>query len=229
MAFALEWDKSGDHLYETGVDRGVLYVQDTTGAYGDGVAWNGLTGIDESPSGGDANDIYADNIKYLSLRAAEDYGFTINAYTYPPEFGVCNGEAQVIPGVVIGQQARRAFGFCYRSKIGNDIVGDAYGYKLHLIYNATVNPSDKSYETTNDSPDAIEFSWEAETIPTSAGSTLNRAASITIDTTQLENGVNNTKLKALEEILYGKAAEGEDEAVAPKLPSLQEVMAMFAE
>lgn len=233
MAFALEWDKTGEHLYETGVDRGVLFVQKKDATYNKGVAWNGLTSIDESPSGGDANDIYADNIKYLSLRAAEDYGFTINAYTYPKEFGLCNGEAQITPGVVVGQQSRRAFGMSYRSRVGNDIVGDSYGYKLHLIWNATVNPSDKTYETVNDSPDAIEFSWEAETIPVDAGTytdedgnevELKKAASITIDTTRLKDGTANEKLKELEEKIYGTSGTGGSE---PTFPTLKEVVEMF--
>lgn len=231
MAYALSWDATGEHIYETGIDRGVLYVQSTSGAYQDGVAWNGLTSIDENPSGGDANDIYADNIKYLSLRAAEDFGFTINAYTYPEEFGICNGEASIVDGVVVGQQSRRAFGMCYRTRVGNDVNGDSYGYKLHLIYNATVSPSERSYQTVNDSPEAIEFSWEAETIPVDAGTDasgneLKKAAAITIDTTKLDTD-GKANLATLEAMLYGDTTATEDADKVAHLPSLAEVVTLF--
>lgn len=195
---ALTWDETGNRLYETGVRKGVLYVQDNSGTYPEGVAWNGLTAVTESPSGADSNPLYADDIKYLDLRSAEEFGATIEAYTYPDEFAECDGTAELADGVTIGQQARKSFGLCYRTVLGNDIVNDAYGYKLHLIYGATAAPSEKGYQTVNDSPEAITFSWELTTTPVNVTG-MKPTAIITIDSTKADA----TKLAALEAILYG--------------------------
>ena len=195
---ALTWDETGKRFYETGVRRGVLYVQDNSGTYPEGVAWNGLTAVTESPSGADSNPLYADDIKYLDLRSAEEFGATIEAQTYPDEFAECDGTAELTDGVTIGQQARKSFGLCYRTVLGNDIVNDAYGYKLHLIYGATAAPSEKGYQTVNDSPEAITFSWELTTTPVNVTG-MKPTAIITIDSTK----ANATKLAALEAILYG--------------------------
>lgn len=193
----LAWDKIGEHIYETGVDHGVLYPSLGT-SYGNGVAWNGLTAVNETPSGADANDSYADNIKYLSLRAAEDFGATIEAFTYPKEFEVCDGSAEIAPGVMIGQQSRRSFGFSYRTLMGNDVDGQDYGYKLHLVYGCTASPSERSYGTVNESPEPINFSWEVTTIPVDVPG-FKPTAIITIDSTKC----SAYALKKLEEILYG--------------------------
>ena len=206
----LIWDKTGDRIYETGVDRGVLYPLSAEGVYTGGVAWNGLSSISESPSGAEASPIYADNIKYLNLISAEDFGATIEAYTYPEEFGVCDGSAELKPGVLIGQQSRRAFGLCYRTMLGNDVEDTDYGYKLHLIYGAKAAPSEKAYSTVNDSPEALAFSWEVSTTPVSVAG-FKPTAILTIDSTK----VDAAKLAALEAILYGKAA-----VVAPAAPAV---------
>lgn len=195
---ALTWDETGKRFYETGVRKGVLYVQDNSGTYPTGVAWNGLTAVTESPSGADSNPLYADDIKYLDLRSAEEFGATVEAYTYPDEFAECDGTAELTDGVTIGQQARKSFGLCYRTVLGNDINNDAYGYKLHLIYGATAAPSEKGYQTVNDSPEAITFSWELTTTPVNVTG-MKPTAIITIDSTK----ANATKLAALEAILYG--------------------------
>ena len=195
----LVWDAVGEHLYETGVRMGVLYPQAADGTYPTGVAWNGLTGITESPSGADATALYADDIKYLELRAAEEFGGTIEAYTYPDEWAACDGSATPATGVVIGQQARTPFGLCYRTVLGNDTEREAHGYKLHLIYNATASPSERAYQTINDSPDAITFSWEFTTTPVSVGSGYKPTACIIIDSTKADS----TKLATLEDMLYG--------------------------
>lgn len=194
----LVWDQAGQKLYETGVDNMVLYPQAANGSYEPGVAWNGITAVNQSASGGDTNDLYADNIKYLSLRAAENYGATIEAYTYPEEFAECDGSKEIAPGVYTGQQARKAFGYSYRTLIGNDTEGDAHGYKLHIVYNATVSPSEKSYGTVNDSPDAINFSWEVSTTPIPVTG-YKPTAHIEIDSTKADA----TKLQALKDKLYG--------------------------
>lgn len=194
----LVWDQAGQKLYETGVDHMVLYPQAANGSYEQGVAWNGITAVNQSASGGDTNDLYADNIKYLSLRAAENYGATIEAYTYPEEFAECDGSKEIAPGVYTGQQARKAFGYSYRTLIGNDTEGDAHGYKLHVVYNATVSPSEKSYGTVNDSPDAINFSWEVSTTPI-AVTGYKPTAHLEVDSTKADA----TKLAALEDKLYG--------------------------
>ena len=200
------WDQVGQKYYETGTDHGVLYLQDSSGAYPEGVAWNGLTGVTESPSGAEANKLYADNILYANLRSAEEFGGTITAFTYPDEWEACNGEAEIIAGAVIGQQARKAFGLCYRTRIGNDISEDA-GYKLHLVYGATVSPSERAYTTVNDSPEGIEFSWEFETtpvpVPSIDGTSFRPTSVITIDSRKYADTAGKAKLAALEAALYG--------------------------
>ena len=207
----LTWDASGERLYETGVKQGVLYVMDSN-SYGNGVAWNGLTAITESPSGAESTPLYADDIKYLDLRSTEEFGATIEAYTYPDEFAACDGSASLANGVSIGQQARKMFGLCYRTTVGNDTDGTDHGYKLHLIYGATASPSEKAYETINDSPEAITFSWEITTTPVSVTG-FKPTASITIDSTKADP----TCLAALEEKLYGGAS------TEPTLPLPDEV------
>jgi hypothetical protein len=199
---ALTWDDTGKRQYEMGTDRGVLYPMTTAGTYGTGVAWNGLTAVTESPDGAEANNMYADNVKYASLRSAETFGATIEAYTFPDEFIPCDGGAEITDGVVFGQQPRSKFGFSYRTQIGNDVNQDA-GYKLHLVYGATASPSEKSYETINDSPEGMTFSWEIDTDPISVAGhpELKLVASITIDSTK----VDKKKLAALEKKLYGDA------------------------
>lgn len=198
----LAWDVVGERLYETGVDRGVLYPQDSTGAYPKGVAWNGLSAVTESPSGAEATAIYADNIKYLNLMSAEELGGTIEAYMYPDEFAQCDGSALLATGVIIGQQPRKAFGLSYRTIIGNDVANNDYGYKLHLVYGALASPSEKNYATVNDSPEATTLSWEFTTTPIAVDG-FKPTASITIDSTK----VDAEKLKALEDILYGTEEE----------------------
>lgn len=197
----LVWDKSGERYYETGVKQGVLYVQEA-GAYPKGVAWNGLTAVTESPSGAEATALYADDIKYLNLYSAEEFGATVEAYTYPPEFAACNGEAELVTGVTLGQQARKAFGMCYRTAIGNDVDGNDHGYKIHIIYGAMAAPSEKAYASINDSPEAITFSWELTTTPVNVEG-HKPTASITIDSTK----VDKDKLTALEAVLYGSESE----------------------
>lgn len=198
MVQKIVWDKTGERTYETGVDHGVLYPMDENGAYSKGVAWNGLTTVTEKPSGAAATPLYADNIKYLNLISAEEFGATIEAYTYPDEFAVCDGSAEPTPGLILGQQTRKVFGLAYRSVMGNDVDGQDYGYKLHLIYNALAAPSEKGYATINDSPSAIAFSWEIATTPV-AVATYKPTASLIVDSTK----VDPTKLAALETILYG--------------------------
>lgn len=197
----LKWDQTGERLYETGVKNGVLYPQNEAGIYPLGVAWNGLTGVTESPSGAEASPLYADDIKYLNLISAEEFGATIEAYTYPEEFAACDGSAEIADGVAIGQQKRQAFGLCYRTTLGNDVKNNDYGYKLHIIYNCLASPSEKSYATINDSPEAITFSWEVTTTPVNVEG-FSPTANITIDSTKIADVSN---LKALEGILYGAA------------------------
>ena len=220
MAFKIAWDQTGERLYETGVDRGVLYHLDESNKYTKGYAWNGLTGVTESPAGAEATDLYADNIKYLSMRSAETFGATIEAYTYPDEFAECDGSAEIATGVKIGQQSRKTFGLCYRTVIGNDVNGNDHGYLLHLIYGCTASPSEKAYATINDSPEAITFSWEVTTTPVNVEG-FKPTASLTIDSTK----ANATDLATLEGILYGTAAgaEGTPAAVEPRLPLPDEV------
>lgn len=212
----IEWDKTGERLYETGVKMGVLYVQDA-GAYPNGVPWNGLTAVTESPSGAEATPLYADDIKYLNLVSAEEFGATIEAYTYPDEFMECDGSAELTTGVYIGQQARKTFGLCYRTAVGNDIVNNDYGYKLHLIYGALAAPSEKAYATINDSPEAITFSWEVSTTPVNVTG-HKPTASLTIDSTKIAK----EQLTALEDILYGSADK------EPRMPLPDEVLAILS-
>lgn len=212
----LVWDQTGERLYETGVKQGVLYPISTEGTYPKGVAWNGLTTVTESPSGAEATALYADDIKYLNLISTEELGGTIEAYTYPDEFAECDGSAALTAGVYIGQQARKTFGLCYRTTLGNDVENNAHGYKLHLIYGALASPSEKSYATINDSPEAITFSWEFSTTPVNVTG-FKPTASIVIDSTK----VNAEKLTALEKILYG---DGETEARLPLPDEVAETM-----
>ena len=198
----LTWDQTGDRLYETGVKMGVLYPQAAGGTYPKGVAWNGLTAVTESPSGAEATPLYADDIKYLNLMSAEEFGATVEAYTYPDEFAECDGSASLADGVSIGQQSRKAFGLCYRTVLGNDVDSNDYGYKLHLIYGALAAPSEKSYATINDSPEAITFSWSVTTTPVNVTG-FKPTSCVTIDSTK----VDKDKLAALEAILYGSESE----------------------
>ena len=211
------WDESGKRLYETGVKNGVLYMQDETGAYAKGVAWNGLTAVTESPSGAEATPLYADDIKYLELFSAEEFGATIEAYTYPEEFEACDGSASLGTGVTIGQQDRKTFGLCYRTVLGNDVKSNEYGYKLHLIYGAKAAPSEKGYQTINDSPEAITFSWEVTTTPVNVAG-FKPTASVTIDSTKIDAA----KLKNIEDMLYG------NESAEAKLPLPDELKTILA-
>ncbi len=212
----LVWDKTGEKMFETGVDHGVLYPYDAAQKkYGNGVAWNGLTAVNESPSGAEATPLYADNIKYLNLMSAEEFGASIEAYTYPDEFAQCNGEAELAAGVIVGQQKRSMFGLAYRTKVGND-VDTELGYKLHLIYGALAAPSEKAYSTVNDSPEAITFSWEVSTTPVEVAG-LKPTASLVIDSTK----VDAAKLALLEDVLFGT------EAVEAKLLLPSEVLAII--
>lgn len=217
------WDKTGERYYETGVKNGVLYLQ-TNGVYNNGVAWNGLTAVTESPSGAEATALYADDMKYLNLYSAEEFGATIEAYTYPDEFGECDGSKELVEGVTIGQQTRKAFGLCYRTVIGNDTDGEAHGYKLHIIYGAMASPSEKAYATINDSPEAITFSWEVTTTPVNVTG-AKPTASVVIDSTKADP----TKLAALEVILYGKDPTTQDgnDGVAPRLPLPDELKTLM--
>lgn len=215
----LTWDDTGKRLYETGVDRGVLYTLGaSTNTYDSGVAWNGMTGVTESPSGAEATDLYADNIKYLSLRSAETFGATIEAYTYPDEFAECDGSAELVKGVVVGQQTRKTFGLCYRTVLGNDVNQNDHGYKLHLIYGCTASPSEKGYATINDSPEAIIFSWEITTTPVNVTG-FKPTACITIDSTKADAEC----LAALEDVLYGTSEPDGN----PRLPLPDEVKTLM--
>lgn len=215
----LVWDKTGEHLYETGVDHGVLYFPDQTGAYKNGVAWNGLISVSESPSGAEATGQYADNIKYLNLISAEEFGATIEAYTYPEEFEACNGNKELVDasGVYIGQQSRSVFGFCYRTMIGNDTDGQDHGYKLHLVYGCQVSPSEKAYQTINDSPEALTFSWELSTTPVNVTG-KKPTALLVIDSTKIDS----TKLAKIEAKLYGD--ETSTGAVLPTPDEIAEIL-----
>lgn len=220
----ITWDKTGERLYETGVDHGVLYLLQSNGTYDKGVAWNGLTAVTESPSGAEPNPLYADNIKYLNLLSTEEFGATIEAYTYPDEFAECDGSASLVDGVMAGQQKRKTFGLCYRTVIGNDIDGNDHGYKLHFIYGALAAPSEKAYNTINDSPEAITFSWEISTTPVEVTG-FKPMASVTIDSTKADS----TKLTALEVILYGKdptTTDGND-GVDPRMPLPGELITLM--
>lgn len=220
MAQLIAWDESGKHFYETGVDRGVLYpVDDDSGDYTPGVAWNGLTGVTESPTGAEATPKYADNIKYLNLMSLEEFEATIEAFTYPDEFAECDGSASPLDGLFLGQQGRKTFGFAYRTILGNEVEGNALGYKLHLVYGATAAPSEKGFQTVNDSPDAVNFSWKVTTVPVAVDG-YKPTASLTIDSTT----VDATKLAALEVILYGATGTPD---VAARLPLPDEVITLL--
>ena len=212
----LVWDATGERKYENGVRNGVLYVMDESGTYPKGVAWNGLTAVTESPSGAEATALYADDVKYLNLISAEEFGATVEAYTYPDEFAQCNGEASLVDGVTIGQQPRKTFGMAYRTVLGNDIENESYGYKLHLIYGAVASPSEKAYATINDSPEAITFSWELKTTPVVVNG-FKPTASLTIDSTK----ANAEKLTALEDILFGS------ETAEARLPLPNEIATLM--
>lgn len=213
----LTWDDTGKKIYETGVDRGVLYPITAGTTYGTGISWNGLTAVNESPSGAESNPQYADNIKYLDLTSAEEFGFTIEAFTYPVEFEECDGSAQLAEGVTIGQQTRKMFGFSYRSLVGNDTQGTDYGYKIHLVYGCKASPSEKSRSTVNDSPEAITFSWEITTTPVNVNG-HKPTSHLVVDTTVAQAG----KVTALETKLYGDDSSG-----TPTLPMPDEVYTMF--
>ena len=214
----LVWDKTGDRLYETGVKNGVLYIP-TSGVYSKGVAWNDLTAVTESPSGAEATALYADDTKYLSLMSTEEFGATIEAYTYPDEFAACDGSAELADGVMIGQQKRSTFGLCYKTTIGNDTEGNDHGYKLHIIYGAMAKPSERAYASINDSPEAITFSWEITTTPVNVTG-AKPTASLVIDSTKADP----SKLAALEDILYGKDGEPANE---PRLPLPDEIKSLM--
>ena len=214
----LVWDQTGERLYETGVKKGVLYVQDSGGTYPKGVVWNGLTTVTESPSGAEATPLYADDIKYLNLMSTEELGGTIEAYTYPDEFAECDGSASIATGVLIGQQPRKTFGMAYTTTLGNDVDSNAHGYKLHLIYGALASPSEKSYSTINDSPEAITFSWEFSTTPVNVAG-FKPTANIVIDSTK----ATPEKLAALEKILYG------DTETEARLPLPDEVASIMTQ
>lgn len=212
----LVWDQTGEKFYETGVKNGVLYVQHTDGTYPKGVAWNGLTAVTESPSGAEKTPLYADDTKYLNLMSAEEFGATIEAYTYPDEFAQCDGSAEIAEGVTIGQQARKTFGMAYKTTLGNDVSNNDYGYKLHIIYGALASPSEKGYSTINDSPEAITFSWEVTTTPVNVTG-KKPTASLVIDSTK----ANPEKLTALEKILFGSTE------AAARLPLPDEIATLM--
>lgn len=220
----LVWDKTGERLYETGVKQCVLYLP-TNGVYNKGVAWNGITAVNENPSGAEATALYADDSKYLNLYSVEEFGATVEAYTYPDEFAECDGSAEIAKGVMVGQQTRKTFGLCYRTTIGNDVDGNDHGYKLHIIYGAMASPSEKAYSTINDSPEAMTFSWELTTTPVTVTG-KKPTASIVIDSTKCDP----EKLAALEAILYGKDATSEqaNDGAEPRLPLPDEIATLMA-
>lgn len=210
------WDAIGEHTFETGVRNGVLYLKGVEGTYNTGVAWNGLISVSESPEGAEPTDLYADDIKYITLMSAENFKATIEAYTYPVEFEECDGSATIAKGVVIGQQTRKPFGLCYRTAIGNDTDGNEHGYKLHIVYGCQASPSEKQYSTINDSPDAITFSWEVSTTPVNVNG-KKPTATLIIDSTKADKA----KLTALEAILYGS------EEAEPRLPMPDEIATLM--
>ncbi len=227
----LVWDKTSERLYEAGVRQGVLYPIQPDGKYNKGVPWNGLISVTESPSGAEANPLWADDTKYLNLISAEEFGATVEAYTYPDEFAECDGSAEIAPGVYAGQQGRKMFGMSYRTILGNDVEEADYGYKLHLVYGAKASPSEKNYSTVNDNPDAVQFSWELNTTPVEIstrvnGKKLKPTSCLTFDSTK----VDPEKLAALEEILYGKdeSSDGAGDGAEPRLPLPDEVIALMS-
>ncbi len=220
LSKALVWDDIGQRLYETGVKRGVLYPQ-AQGKYPKGVVWNGLTGVTENPSGAEATPLYADDIKYINLYSAEEFGATIEAYTYPDEFGECDGSATLQTGVSIGQQSRKPFGMSYVTTIGNDVDGTDYGYKIHLVYGAMASPSQKNYSTINDSPDAVTFSWEVSTTSVNVAG-HKPTATLVVDSTKFTDEAGKAKLKKLEDALYGT------ESADPYLPLPDEVIKLLS-
>ena len=220
----IKWDETGKRFFETGVDHAVLYPIDANSTYSSGVAWNGIIGINETPSGAEANPLYADNIKYLNLVAAEDFGLTIEAYTYPDEWAACDGSAEISTGVVVGQQNRKTFGLCYRTKLGNDVDGQDHGYKLHLVYGCLAAPSERNHQTVNETPDALTFSWTVTTTPVDVPG-FKPTACLTLDSTK----VDATKLANLEDILFGKdpTTVGGNDGVDARLPLPNEIITMF--
>lgn len=240
MSGRIIWDKTGERYFETGVDQGVLFPKNDTGAYANGVAWNGLINVNQAPSGAEANPLYADNVKYLNLVSAEEFGAGIECYTYPDEFGVCLGEVEAVPGVSVGQQHHKEFGFSYRTLIGNDVDGKHHGYKIHLVYNALAAPSEKSYGTTNETPEAITLSYDITTTPIKIAR-LKPAAHLEINSTKFKTEAAKAALARIEDIIYGKDAvtavgtEGSEgyipasEAVAPRLPLPDEVIRLVTE
>ena len=230
----LTWDNAGERYYETGVKQAVLYPIQSDGKYSLGVAWNGLTAVTESPSGAEATALYADDIKYLNLMSNEEFSCTIEAYTYPDEFAECDGSAALADGVMLGQQKRKTFGLCYKTTVGNDVDGNDYGYKLHLIYGCLAAPSEKAYATINDSPEAITFSWEVSTTPVNVndanGKSFKPTSQITIDSTKIAPE-KKAKLTELEDILYGKDGtgdHGETGTTVARLPLPDEIAALFS-
>lgn len=237
----IKWDQIGERYYETGVDHGVLYPQ-KDGGYPKGVAWNGLVTVTESPQGAEDNPLYADNMKYLNLKSAEEFNATIECFTYPDEWDACNGESELVKGVKLGQQRRNTFGFSYRTKVGNDTEGEDYGFKIHLIYGASASPSEKSYGTVNDSPEAITFSYEVTTTPVDVsgkdanGKPFKPVSSVTIDSRDFQTEAEKEKLAKIEEILYGTDATGaalEDDVTTtgsdPRLPLPDEIKQILSE
>lgn len=223
----LKWDETGTRLYETGVKQGVLYAMNN-GVYGTGVAWNGLTAVTESPSGAEATPLYADDIKYLELYSAEEFTATIEAYTYPDEFGACDGTVILEKGVIIGQQSRSPFALCYRTTIGSDTKGNKHGYKLHIIYGCKASPSEKAYNTVNDSPEAITFSWEVTSTPVEVTG-QDPTSTIVLDSTKLKPAT----MKAVEDKLYGSESNGKPTLMMPDeiiaLVKQQEAVSQVAE
>lgn len=219
MPERIVWDQVGQKIYETGIDQGVLYIPDAQGAYSTGVAWNGLLGFDENPSGAEATKLWADNINYATMFSAEEYGGTIRAYTYPDEFEQCDGSAELITGASVRQQERKVFGFCYRTKVGNDIAGDDFGYKLHLVYGCKASPSAQTHDTVNDSPAAVEFSWEVSCTPVPV-TNLKPTCVVEIDSTKFTE-TTRAKLTGLEDILYGSST------AAARLPLPNEIKTLL--
>lgn len=227
----LTWDGTGEKFFETGTKYGVLYVQNDDGTYANGVEWNGLTGFTENPTGAESNKLYADNDLYADLRSAEELEGSLTAYTYPDEFAECDGSAEPVTGVYIGQQKRKKFAFCYRTEVGND-VSDAIGYKIHIIYGATASPSEKSYTTINDSPEAVEFSWDITTTPIKVskygGQEFKNTASIVIDSRKFATTALAAKLEDLEDILYGTDGASGSAGTEARLPLPDEVLSTLA-